>query len=695
MGSGARFEKLMQPGYIGRVRTRNLIIKTASGTGLVEKDGTPGERAIAYYENIARGGVGLLIYEYCSVEYPRGMLRASYTAHLSDDNLIPGYANLVDAVHKQGCPFFMQLMHSGPWYQEAMGFDDRGDRVGPSDITSAEMPPGLFTPVRALTAAEVKALVVTFAKAAVRAQKAGFDGVEINGSHYHLINAFFSGFWNRRHDAYGCDSLEDRARFMCDIIREAKKACGADYPITALFNAVEYGIRNGTTIEEAKRFAQLIEEAGADAIQVRAAGYGPFSGILHADRFRYPELPDELKIKEFDWTGKGKGITVPLGSTIKQVVSKPVFVAGRLDPELGETLLKEGKLDFIGMTRRLFADPELPTKVAEGRLEDIAPCSGCNYCWHIRAYVDTPLRCRINAALGREREFEITPAVRKRKVLVVGGGPSGMEAARVAALRGHEVTLCEKEPKLGGLMRLAAMVKDLELEAILDTIRYLSTQMTKLGVTIRTGQALTSSLIDEIKPDVLILATGGVSAVPGIPGIDNKKVVDNMRLHRTLKFYLRFLGPKTLELLTRLWMPIGKKVVIIGGGLEGCQLAEFLVRRGRHVTIAESSEQLGKGLLSDDPDRLFKWFEKKGVTTLNQVRYEMITSEGLQITTKSGEKRTLYADTIITTLPLQATPNAAKGLAEKVSEVHQIGDCREPGYMYDAIADGYRIGRLI
>jgi 2,4-dienoyl-CoA reductase (NADPH2) len=695
MGSGERFERLLEPGQIGRVRTRNRIIKTASGTGLVEKDGTAGERATAYYENIARGGVGLFIYEYCSVEYPRGMLRASYTAHLSDDRLIPGYKNLVDAVHKQGCPFFMQLMHSGPWYQESMGFGDRGDRVGPSDMTRDELPPGLFTPVRALTTGEVDGLIEIFARAVVRAQKAGFDGVEINGSHYHLINAFFSRFWNRRHDAYGCDSLENRARFMCSIIREAKKACGAEYPITALFNAVEYGVENGTTLEEAKRFAQLLEEAGADAIQVRAAGYGPFSGILHVDRFRYPELPEELKVKEFDWNPKGKGITVPLGAAIKQVVSKPVFVAGRLDPELGEKLLREGKIDFIGMTRRLFADPELPKKVAEGRLEDIAPCAGCNYCWHIRAYMDTPLRCRINAALGREREFEIRPAGKKKKVLIAGGGPSGMEAARVAALRGHEVVLCEKEPKLGGLMRLAAVVKDLELEVILDIIRYLTTQMTKRGVTIRTGEAITPSLIEEVRPDVLILATGGSPAFPAIPGIDNRKVIDNARLHRRLKLAMRFFGPKALERLTRLWMPVGKRVVVIGGGLEGCQLAEFLVKRGRKVTIVEASEQLGKGLLSDDPDRLFKWFAKKGVTTLAHVQYREITDVGLVVATKDGERRTIAADTIITALPLQPGSDIMKGLAGKVAEIHRIGDCREPGYMYDAIADGYRIALLI
>lgn len=695
MTSSARFEKLMELGYIGRVRTRNRIIKTAAGTGLIEKDGIVGETMKGYYETMAKGGVGLLIHEYCSVEYPRGMLRAWYTAHLSDDKFIPSYSKLVEAVHKHGCPFFMQLMHSGPWFQPNMGFDEPGDRITPSAFTQDELPAGLFTPTRELSVAEIEELIDTFAKAAERAQKAGFDGVEINGSHYHLINAFLSRFWNRRHDAYGCDSLENRARFMCSIVREVKRRCGKDYPVTALFNAVEYGVEKGTTLEEAKRFAQLLQEAGADAIQVRAAGYGPFSGILHADRFFYPELPKELMVKELDWSRKGKGITVPLGAAIKEVVSVPVFLASRLDPELGEEILRQGKLDFIGMTRRLFADPELPNKVAAGRLEDIAPCAGCNYCWHLRAFVDSPLRCRINAALGREREYEIKPSEKKKRVLIAGGGPAGMEAARVAALRGHEVILYEKETKLGGSMRLAAMVKDLELESILSIIRYLRTQLTKLGVTMRLGKEVNLSIIEEIKPDVLILATGGVNTIPAIPGINRRKVVDSAKLHRTLKSYMRFFRPKTLERLTKFWMPVGKRVVIIGGALQGCELAEFLVKRGRKVVVVDTAEKLGEGMLSDDPDRLFKWLNQKGATMIAQVKYEEITDEGLVITTKDGERQTLKADTIIPALPFQPDADLMKSLEGKVPEVYKIGDCREPGYMYDAIADGSRIARII
>jgi 2,4-dienoyl-CoA reductase (NADPH2) len=693
MAGRKRFEKLMEPGYIGKVRLRNRIIKTAAGTGLIEKDGTVGETMKGFYETMAKGGVGLIIYEFCSVEYPRGMIRLANSAHLSDDRLIPGYRELVEVVHKHGCPFFMQLMHSGPWFGDTE--IEPGDRAAPSTLSQEELPGPAFAPTKELSIAEIGELIEKFADAAERAQKAGFDGIEINGSHHHLINAFFSRFWNRRHDDYGCDSLENRARFMVDIIREIKNRCGEDYPVTALFNAVEYGVENGTTLEEAKGFARLLQEAGADTIQVRAAGYHEFEGVIQADRFFYPELPDELKVKEFDWSRKGEGITVPLGAAVKQAVSIPVFLACRLDPELGEKILRQGKLDFIGMTRRLFADPELPNKVAAGRLEDIAPCSGCNYCWHRRAFVNLALRCRINAAVGREREFEIRPADKKKKVLIVGGGPAGLEAARVAALRGHEVVLYEKEPKLGGLMPLAALIKDFELENILNMIRYFKIQLTKLGVTMRLGNEVTPSVIEEVKPDVLILATGGVPATPAIPGINRGKVIDSTRLHRMLKSYLRIFGPKTLEWLTKLWMPIGRRVVVIGGALQGCELAEFLVKRGRKVTIVDTAEQLGEGMISDDPDRLFKWLNQKGATMMAGVKYEEITDEGLVITTKDGERKTLKADTIITALPLRPGADAFKNLKVKVAEIYQVGDCREPAFMPEAIADGSRIARVI
>jgi 2,4-dienoyl-CoA reductase (NADPH2) len=272
-----------------------------------------------------------------------------------------------------------------------------------------------------------------------------------------------------------------------------------------------------------------------------------------------------------------------------------------------------------------------------------------------------------------------------------------MEAARVAALRGHDVFLFEKAHQLGGLMPLAAIVKDLEGESILDTIRYLKKQITKLGVKVTLGKEADSSLIEELTPGAIIVAVGGKAQIPGIPGIDNEKVVSSSKLHEKLQTALRSLGAKSLERLTKLWMPVGKKVVIIGGGVQGCQLAEFLIKRGRRVTLVDAAETLGEGLLAEDPFRLFPWLEEKGAILLAGVTYERITHEGLVIRTREGNRETLEADSILTALPLLANPGLARELEKESANIaiYRIGDCKESGFMHDAIADGFRVGAIV
>ena len=705
MAGSTKFREDTGAGLIGGVGTRNRMIKTASGYGLAEADGTIGNASIALYERMAKGGVGLIIFEFTAVEHPRGARRpTSPEARIDHDRYIAGFKELTKAVHKHNCPIFLQIMHAGPWYAPDEPKEVLGERVSSSALTEAEfrrigelVPPNPILP-RELSPAEVEELIVKFGDAAERAQKAGFDGIEINGSHHHLVNCFFSRGWNRRQDAYGCNSLENRARFMCNIVREVKRRCGNDYPVCALFNGVELGLENGTTLAEGKRFAQLLQGAGADAIQVRMAGYGAFGvNLLHAEKLLHPELPNHLKCKEFDWSRKGRGFSLPVGAAIKTAVTVPVFLAGRLDAEIGEEALRQGKLDFVGMTRRLLADPEYPVKVAEGRLDEIAPCSGCLYCWHVRAYLGQPIRCRINPSLGREREWEIKPAEKRKKVLIAGGGPAGLEAARVAALRGHEVMIYEKGHQLGGLMPLAAIIKEVEWDSILDTIKYLKGQLAKLGVTVALGKEVDGALIKELTPEAIIVAVGGSPHTPDIPGIDSEKVVTNSKLHGKLQAAMRSLGAKSLERLTKLWMPVGKKVVIIGGGVQGCQLAEFLIKRGRKVTLVDTAETLGEGLLAEDPFRLFPWFEEKGAILRAGVAYERITNEGLVIVTREGNRETLEADSILTALPLLPNPGLASTLesAAAGAALYRIGDCRESGFMHDAIADGFRVGAMV
>ena len=685
-----RFQKLLEPSYIGKVKTRNRIIKTAQGSSFIEPDGYVGEQAKAYYETMAKGGVGLLIVESCGVEYPLGIHHFPVQFHLDDDKYIPGYTELVQVVHKHGCPIFLQLFHSGPW--NPTGLLPKRDTKSASTLTEAELPgPGFAIP-RGVSLAEIEDLIQMFVKASQRAKKAGFDGVEINAATCHLINSFYSRIFNKREDEFGCSSLENRARFLNRIIIDTKKQLGPDFAVTALINIAEYGHEKATTFEEGVQFARLAAEAGADAIQVRAHGYGHRGGLLQPDRLFYPEFPKPLP-KDLDWSHRGVGAIIPLAQAVKKVVSVPVIAACRLDPVLGEKLLQQGDIDFVGMTRRLLADPELPNKVAAGNLEDINPCTGCLYCMDVRLH-NTPIRCRINANLGREREFALKPAAKIKQVLVIGGGPSGMEAARVAALRGHKVTICEKTAKLGGLLPLASMLKDIETDELLALIKYLDHQMTKAGVTVKLNTEVDAALIAQLKPDVVIVAAGGIDSIMDIPGINGKNIVTGAKLHGQLKFYSRFFSPKTLARLTKVWMPIGKNVVVIGGTIHGCELAEFLIKRGRKVTIIHSGTEIGEGMTGDDQFQFLRWIAEKDAAIITGATVDKITKNGLSIKI-GGKEQTIVADTIALALPLQSNPSLLKQLEGKLTEIYAIGDCNEPHLIADAIAGGSRIGHSI
>jgi 2,4-dienoyl-CoA reductase (NADPH2) len=551
--------------------------------------------------------------------------------------------------------------------------------------------PGFAIP-RGVSLAEIEDLIQMFVKASQRAKKAGFDGVEINAATCHLINSFYSRIFNKREDEFGCASLENRARFLNRIIIDTKKQLGTDFAVTALINIAEYGHEKATTFEEGVQFARLAAEAGADAIQVRAHGYGHRGGLLQPDRLFYPEFPKPLP-KDLDWSHRGVGAIIPLAQAVKKVVSVPVIAACRLDPVLGEKLLQQGDIDFVGMTRRLLADPELPNKVAAGNLEDINPCTGCLYCMDVRLH-NTPIRCRINANLGREREFALKPAAKIKQVLVIGGGPSGMEAARVAALRGHKVTICEKTAKLGGLLPLASMLKDIETDELLALIKYLDHQMTKAGVTVKLNTEVDAALIAQLKPDVVIVAAGGIDSIMDIPGINGKNIVTGAKLHGQLKFYSRFFSPKTLARLTKVWMPIGKNVVVIGGTIHGCELAEFLIKRGRKVTIIHSGTEIGEGMTGDDQFQFLRWIAEKDAAIITGATVDKITKNGLSIKI-GGKEQTIVADTIALALPLQSNPSLLKQLEGKLTEIYAIGDCNEPHLIADAIAGGSRIGHSI
>jgi 2,4-dienoyl-CoA reductase (NADPH2) len=640
-----KFEKLLEPGRIGSLKIKNRIVKSGAaarywGKGMDQINDT----SKYYYEAFARGGIGLLIVEGPSLEVNEQQTLGNY--RLDDDKYIKGISELTAMIHKYDCPAFVQFTHTANW-QKHMPWDKKPADAAPPRAPSpvclkSEMDNNNEMP-REMTIEEIQEITDKIAAIAVRAQKAGFDGIEINAACTHLFHAFLSPFWNKRHDAYGCDSLENRARFLIETIKEIKKRLGQDYPISVIINGAEFGnlinVDNNEclTLADSAGIARLLQKAGANAIQVRSIWLARHDASFLTDHLNFPELPVPKNTipKEFDWSRRGEGANKFMAAAIKKAVTIPVMTVSRLDPVLAEQFLREGIIDFACFNRRLIADPEMPNKVASGRMDDIAPCTSCTTCKVMGGH----RRCRINATIGTDQSYIITPAEKKKKVVVIGGGPAGMEAARVAALRGHEVILYEKSRKLGGLLPVAAIVKGLEIECLPSIIKYLKGQMIKYGVDIRLGKAADASTIQQIKPDV---------------------------------------------------------VVIIGSDIHGCELAEFLTKRGRKVTIVDTAANPGDGMINHLRFQLFYWFRKKGVTMINGIqKYTAINEKGLVILTADGYNQTIEADSIVPTVPMKPDDTLLRSLEGKVPELYAVGDCAEPKLIVDAISAGFKIGRSI
>ncbi|HSW58264.1 MAG TPA: FAD-dependent oxidoreductase, partial [Dehalococcoidales bacterium] len=616
---------------------------------------------------------------------------------IDDDKYIPGLAELVKVIHKHGCPTFMQMNHDGPWQRTLFGTEPffAGQAVAASAVTVKSENDFHNEVPHAMTIAEIEEKIEKFVSAAVRAEKAGFDGVDINAASSHLGHNFLSPFWNRRTDIYG-GNPENRARFVTNIIKGIKKRLGNDFPVSVCINGLEVGQvvgvddRQCMTPDYSRQIGRILQNAGADAIQLRNHWMGYHVGAYLPDVLFWPEPPIPLESfpAEYDYSRRGAGANVNFAANMKKVVSIPVITVGRLDPVMGESIVRDGRADFIGMTRRLQADPELPNKVREGRLKDIAPCTACENCLGSR-------RCRINALMGTGL-VSLEKAEKKKKVVVVGGGPAGMEAARVAAVRGHEVTLFEQSAKLGGLMTIAAVVKGSDLEDLPLITAYFERQLKQLGVKTVLGKTAGPADILALKPDSVILATGGAAVLPAIKGIENKKVISGSSLHTKLKFFSRFFGIRTLRWLTKFYMPVGKKVVIIGSGIQGCELAEFLTWRNRNVTIVDIAPVAGTGMIDVLQNHLFMWFKKKGVRLINGIKeFVEITDEGLTFIDKEGKKQVLTADSIIPALPLKPNLELLKSLQGKVPEVAAVGDCQEPLLIADAVGTGSKAARTL
>lgn len=685
MSGEQRYERLLSPFAIKGLKLRNRMVKLAASLGLAQEGGIISDSNLYSYETVARGGASFIIVEHGFVDFPMGATGNGRIGN-SEDKHLPGLTKLADVMHKHGAGCVIQLGHAGPSHWKKLPFQP----VSSSTQDRNEMPHPNYAQARALTIPEIRELVEKFARAAVRAEKAGFDGVEMHGAHYYLINSFFSRAWNHRKDEYGGQNLENRTRFAVEILRAIKSMVSKDFIVGIRMNGAEYGLKDGTPLHEAQEIGKILVKEGIDYINVSVHGVGPYNRLIMPEHLLFPEPRTPLS-----GTVKRPGTLVPLAGAFKQVVGVPIITAGRLDADLGELALQQGMADLIGLNRRLFADPEYPNKVASGKLEDIAPCTACLECMS-RMETVQPIRCRINAAFGRDYDFEIKPAERRKKVLVVGGGPGGMEAARVAALRGHEVSLYEKGPKLGGLLPMAAMIKGTEVEDIPALSRYLETQVRKLGVQVHVGTEATVSMIESAKPEVVIVSTGTQPSVPQIPGIERSNVMTTEALHKQAKFFMRFAGPELLRKLSHLYMPIGKRVVIVGGAIQGCETAEFLVGLGRTVSIVEESDKLGTGIPEAYRTRLMWWLGTKGVFMLSGAVCDAITETGVSVITREGDRHTLEADTVLALFPPVPNDTLYTALKGRVPEVYVIGDAKpDSQFILGAISDASEIARKI
>ncbi len=647
---------LFSPIKIGTMKVRNRIVMPPIGTSFGTGDGTVTERHINYYEARAKGGVGLIIVEVSTVNAARKYV--PYALGLFDDSLIPSWRKLAKAVHAQGAKMATQLLDPGP---EGASILSGMQPAGASPIAShtiREVP-------RELSIEDIEGIIDDFAEAARRGREAGLDAIEIHAAHaYALVGSFLSSSFNKRTDAYG-GSLEGRLKLLLEIIKRIKAKAGRDFPIILRISGDDR-VYGGRTLEETQFIAPILVEAGADALEI--------SGGAVPAAF-WAVVPP---------SGTPLGLNAPFAAAVKQVVNVPVICVGRINsPQLAEFILESGKADLVSMGRALVADPEMPKKAKAGNFEDIAPCVADNYGCLASALAGKPATCIINPAMGKEKEMAIVPAEKPKQVLVAGGGPAGLEAARVAALRGHQVTLFEKEHKLGGQVNLASVPP--HMQEMSQLTKYLSRQAEKAGVKVELGKEVTPELVEEMKPDVFIVATGASPLVPDdIPGIDKDRVAT------------------AWDVLAGKAAAAAKNVVILGGGSVGCETADFLAETGDNlyagrtaVTIVEMLEDVALDMVPESRDLLMQRLHTKGVQILTSAKVKEILEDGVLLIRDGTEESIRNVDSIILALGSRPVDHLSEKIKNKVAEVYVIGDAKEPRKVLEATAEGAEIGRRI
>lgn len=706
--TGQTFSHLLAPGRIGPITLPNRVIMPAMDMNVCH-DGVIVEADIDHYVSRAAGGTGMIITSASAVAFPIGATSMKEPG-LSDDKFIPGLKALVDAVHEAGSLLCVQATHHGkvaridtlngrPLLVPSEP-DEKRDMSAMRDNTPDELrkmgsvTQGKPATYREATEDDLVWVIDQFAQAARRVMEAGADAFEIHCAHGYLLGGFLSSADNRRTDSWG-GSLENRAKLACKVIAAVRAAVGDRLAVLVRVAGEEFGDEGALTTAETVQAAKMFEAAGADAIHVTGWGRNPFADFLKGP------LPNEV------------GAYRDYARQVKAAVNIPVITVGRVLPEVGEDIIASGDADFVAMGRQLLADPELVNKLSAGRRESVRPCINCYVCVEQNFWDDTPL-CAVNPALGDEKAAVFLPALSPRHVVVIGGGPGGMESARVARERGHRVTLVESGDRLGG----SAWFSQLTTPANGPLLDWQQHELERLGVVVQLGTKATAESIMALRPSSVVLATGAHRGLPAVPGAD----LPHVQTGDTLRALLTGSGdvgpaskgsvlriarwaaragsltratthPELIRRATRAFLPVGKNVVVIGGSLVGLELAEFFAERRKSVTVLESGAQLGLPMAMPRRWHAVRRATQHGVRTERQAVVEEITPTSVRYRDQEGVVHTAAADLVVVASEVRSGAPLAKELADRGIAVEIVGDAAEVGYIQGAVHSAWKVAR--
>jgi 2,4-dienoyl-CoA reductase-like NADH-dependent reductase (Old Yellow Enzyme family)/NADPH-dependent glutamate synthase beta subunit-like oxidoreductase len=643
-GRGKMLEDLFSPFNIRGRRLENRIVMPGLASFLIEDDGSITEKTVEHYRRRAAGGPSMVIVEACAVS-PEGIV-SPHQARIFDDRFIEGLARIAQVMRAEGSVPAVQLHHGG---RQTSAKVIKQKPVAPSNLPC----PTIRGDVEPLTIDGIQNLVFKFGEAARRALEAGFDLIEIHGAHGYLLNQFLSPFSNIREDRYGGDRI-GRARFSVEIVKELRKKVGEAFPISFKISAQEF-LPGGLDVNESIELLKLIVPAGVDIVQVSAGNDAT------------PEWISQPMFME-------KACLADSAARIKRALSMPVMAVGRInDPLIANEIIHEGRADLVCMGRGLLADPEMPKKAKEGRLDDIRICIACNTCME-SIFRRGRVECLVNPTLGREKQMELRPAKQKKRVMVVGGGPGGLHVAAVAAARGHEVMLFEKQTHLGGQLVLGTVTK--YKKELLSLIDFHKKQVEKMGIRIHLNQEVTSQTVKEANPDVVVLCTGSTPIRPFLPGIEKPIVLSLAQILN---------GAHTIP----------RKTVVLGGGATGCEVAHHLSENGCQVTIIEQLPKIAAQMESITRKVLLKQLRDNKVRFLTGHRLTRIEDHGVYVTSEDGEEAFIDSDALVIAIGNKPDNRLYAQIASMSIPIFQIGDCLEPRSAKAAISEAAEIGRAI